>query len=118
MLQKSDPSPSAQSVGAVKPQGPRLRVEASPAGNGDDRLGSSRWRVRNRLNLPRIDGMTVEELRDYLHVHWPGLREELLASLRRTRTVMDFRRRTFQIRSAHCMRILVVLWLMCAMPRM
>ena len=34
MSQKSDASPSAQTVGAVKPQGPRLRVEAPPAGSG------------------------------------------------------------------------------------
>jgi hypothetical protein len=39
--QKSGPSPSAQTAGAVKPQGPRLRVEAPPAGSGDERLGSS-----------------------------------------------------------------------------
>src|ERR1700736_5104594 len=31
MSQKSDQGPSAQTVGAVKPQRPRLRVEASPA---------------------------------------------------------------------------------------
>ena len=41
MPQKSDLGPSAQTVGAVKPQGPRLRVEASAAGSGDERLGSS-----------------------------------------------------------------------------
>jgi hypothetical protein len=40
MSQKSDQGPGAQTVGAVKPQGPRLRVEASPAGSGNERLGS------------------------------------------------------------------------------
>src|SRR5258707_4296882 len=39
MPQKSE-APSAQTAGAVKPQGPRLRVEASSAGSGDARLGS------------------------------------------------------------------------------
>lgn len=94
MPQKSDPSPSAQTAGAVKPQGPRLRVEAPPAGSGDERLGSSDLmeracerqnlraalkRVRENAGSPGIDGMTVEELPGYLRVHWPRLREELLA---------------------------------------
>src|ERR1700730_16282875 len=94
MSQKSDQGPSAQTVGAVKPQGPRLRVEASSAGSGDERLGSSDLmeracerqnllaalkRVRQNAGSPGIDGMTVEVLPGYLRVHWPRLREELLA---------------------------------------
>jgi RNA-directed DNA polymerase len=94
MSQKSGPSPSAQTAGAVKPQGPRLRVEASPAGSGDERLGSGDLmekvcerqnlqaalkRVRQNAGSPGIDGMTVEGLPDHLRVHWPRLREELLA---------------------------------------
>ena len=94
MPQKPSRSLGAQTVGAVKPQGPRLRVEASSAGSGDERLGSSDLmeqacerqnlraalkRVRQNAGSPGIDGMTVEELPDYLRVHWPRLREELLA---------------------------------------
>ena len=93
MPQKSE-APSAQTAGAVKPQGPRLRVEASSAGSGDERLGSSELmeaacerrnllaalkRVRRNAGSPGIDGMTVEALPGYLRVHWPRLREELLA---------------------------------------
>ena len=93
MPQKSE-TPSAQTAGAVKPQGPRLRVEASSAGRGNERLGASDLmeqacerqnlraalkRVRQNAGSPGIDGMTVEELSDYLRVHWPRLREELLA---------------------------------------
>ena len=36
-------------------------------------------RVRQNAGKPGIDGMTVEELPGYLRVHWPRLREELLA---------------------------------------
>jgi len=94
MSQKSDPSPSAQTAGAVKLQGPRLRVDTPLAGSGDERLGSSDLmeracerqslraalkRVRENAGSPGIDGMTVEELPGYLRVHWPRLREELLA---------------------------------------
>jgi RNA-directed DNA polymerase len=94
MPQKSEDSPSAQTAGAVKPQGPRLRVEACTAGNGDARLGSGDlmervWerrnlqgalkRVRQNAGSPGIDGMTIEELPACLRVHWLRLREELLA---------------------------------------
>jgi RNA-directed DNA polymerase len=94
MTQKSDPSPSAQTASAVKPQGPRLRVEASSAGSGDERPGSNGLmekacerrnllaalkRVRQNAGSPGIDGMTVEELSAHLRVHWPRLREDLLA---------------------------------------
>ncbi len=94
MPQKSDDGPSAQTAGAVKPQGPRLRVEAPPAECGDERLGTSGLmekvcerqnllaalkRVRQNAGSPGIDGMTVEELSAHLRVHWLRLREELLA---------------------------------------
>jgi len=94
MPQTSDDGPSAQTAGAVKPQGPPLRVEAPPTDRGDERLGSNDLmakvcerrnlqaalkRVRQNAGSPGIDGMTVEELPAYLRVHWPRLREELLA---------------------------------------
>jgi len=93
MPQKSE-APNAQTAGAVKPQGPRLRVEASSAGSGNERLGASDLmeqacerqnlraalkRVRQNAGSPGIDGMTVEGLSNHLRVHWPRLREELLA---------------------------------------
>jgi RNA-directed DNA polymerase len=94
MPQKSDESPSAQTVGAVKPQGSRLRVEAPSAGSGDERPGTSDLmekacerrnllaalkRVRQNAGSPGIDGMTVEQLSVHLRAHWPRLREELLS---------------------------------------
>jgi len=102
MPQKSDPGSSAQTAGAVKPQGPRLRVEASSAGSGNERPGTSGLmekacerrnllaalkRVRQNAGSPGIDGMTVEELPAHLRVHWPRLREELLAGRYRPQPV-------------------------------
>jgi RNA-directed DNA polymerase len=102
MSQESDAGPSAQTVGAVKPQGPRLRVEAAPAGSGDERLGrgdlmervcerpnlqAALKRVRRNAGSPGIDGMTVEELPGHLRVHWPRLREDLLAGRYRPQPV-------------------------------
>jgi group II intron reverse transcriptase/maturase len=36
-------------------------------------------RVRKNKGSPGIDGMTVEELPDYLRTHWPALRDQMLA---------------------------------------
>jgi RNA-directed DNA polymerase len=74
----------------ARPQG----EEALTAGDGGVRSGTSRLmeevmqrenlqaalrRVRQNQGSPGIDGMTTEELLPYLRVHWPRLREELLA---------------------------------------
>jgi len=44
-------------------------------------------RVRQNAGSPGIDGMTVEELPGHLRVHWPRLREELLAGRYRPQPV-------------------------------
>lgn len=41
-------------------------------------LQSALKRVRKNKGSPGIDGMTVDELPDYLRAHWPALREHLL----------------------------------------
>jgi group II intron reverse transcriptase/maturase len=94
MPQKSDRGQSAPAAGAVKPQRALERVEASPAGDGNARLGSGDLmekvcerpnlkialrRVRDNAGSPGIDGMTVEELPAYLKDNWLRLREDLLA---------------------------------------
>ena len=43
-----------------------------------ENLLSALKRVRANKGGPGIDGMTVEELPDYLRKHWPQIREELL----------------------------------------
>ena len=75
---------------------PRLErsEEAPTATQGDERSGTSGLmelvcerqnlqaalkRVRKNKGSPGIDGMTVEELPDYLRAHWSELREHLLS---------------------------------------
>jgi RNA-directed DNA polymerase len=71
--------------------------EARPAGHGGEHSGGAApedlmggvversnlvralRRVRQNQGSPGIDGMTVDELPTYLHAHWPGIREALLA---------------------------------------
>jgi RNA-directed DNA polymerase len=74
------------------------RVEAPPARSGNERPGTqgavtglmekvverpnllvALKRVRENKGSPGIDGMTVKELPAFLKVHWPRLREQLLA---------------------------------------
>jgi group II intron reverse transcriptase/maturase len=67
--------------------------EEPPAANETERSGASDLmvavcerrnlqaalkRVRKNKGSPGIDGMTVEELPDYLRAHWPELREQML----------------------------------------
>jgi RNA-directed DNA polymerase len=69
-------------------------VEAGSAAHGTERPGTSGLmeaalerrnlqaalkRVKQNKGSPGIDGMTVEDLPDHLRVHWPSLREQLLA---------------------------------------
>ena len=75
------------------PRGKRSE-EAPTATRGNERSGASGLmervcersslqaalkRVRKNKGSPGIDGMTVDELPDYLRTHWPGLRDQLLA---------------------------------------
>ena len=68
--------------------------EASTAANGNERSGTDRLmeevvergnvkaalkRVRQNKGSPGVDGMTVDELPEYLAEHWEEIREQLLA---------------------------------------
>jgi RNA-directed DNA polymerase len=74
------------------------RVEVTPARGGNERPGmhgaanglmelvcerqnllAALKRVRQNKGSPGIDGMTVKELPAFLKMHWPRLREEILA---------------------------------------
>jgi group II intron reverse transcriptase/maturase len=74
--------------------GAERTAEAESAAHGTERPGASGLmeavverrnlqaalkRVRQNKGSPGIDGMTVDELSDHLRVHWPPLREQLLA---------------------------------------
>jgi RNA-directed DNA polymerase len=75
------------------PRGKRSE-EAPTATHGNERSGASDLmervvsrsnlqaalkRVRKNKGSPGIDGMTVDELPDYLRTHWPMLRDQMLA---------------------------------------
>jgi group II intron reverse transcriptase/maturase len=77
-------------------------AEASSATNGNESPGTSGLmelvcerrnlqaalkRVRKNKGSPGIDGMTVEQLRDFLVTDWPCIREDLLADRYRPKPV-------------------------------
>jgi RNA-directed DNA polymerase len=88
--------------GSGEAANPDARVEAPTAGRGHARPGTGGLmelavdrqnclaalkRVKANKGSPGIDGMTVEELPAYLRLHWPRLREELLAGRYRPQPV-------------------------------
>jgi RNA-directed DNA polymerase len=81
----------------------RRSGEASTLTNGEERSGSDRLmeqvvargnvraalaRVRENRGSPGVDGMTVEELPQYLMKHWQEVRERLLAGTYRPKAVL------------------------------
>jgi RNA-directed DNA polymerase len=63
------------------------RATESPAGNQQvmeaicerENVREALQRVKANKGSPGIDGMTVEQLPDYLKQHWPAIREQLLS---------------------------------------
>jgi retron-type reverse transcriptase len=68
-------------AGGEAPGGPRSG-EAGRATQREDRS-----RVRRNKGRPGIDDMTVAELAPHLRVHWPMIREALLAGTYRPSAV-------------------------------
>jgi RNA-directed DNA polymerase len=78
--------------------------EARPAANGNERSGTTALmervvergnakaalkRVRQNKGSPGVDGMTVDELPQYLAENWPALREQLLAGTYQPKPVRE-----------------------------
>lgn len=78
----------------VKPRGPGAKADSPVAGQAlenpmfgaelmevvcdRDNLRAALKRVRSNKGSPGVDGMTVDELGDYLRAHWPQVKEALL----------------------------------------
>jgi RNA-directed DNA polymerase len=75
----SAPGGGAESVVAKRePERPAVSISLMEAVCERDNLKKALRRVKANKGSPGIDGMTVEQLPDYLRAHWPQHREELL----------------------------------------
>jgi len=93
--QQNSPQGSCLAEGAVKPQAKPGVPSSCPAqkeantGKEDQtlmeqvlerqRMQAALKRVRENKGAPGIDGMTVDELPEYLKKHWLAIKEQLLA---------------------------------------
>jgi group II intron reverse transcriptase/maturase len=79
-----DESVSGSSEGPVSAQTQKLWELVLQKAN----LQRAMNRVRQNRGAPGIDGMTVDELPDYLRHHWPELRQQLVEGRYRPRSVL------------------------------
>jgi RNA-directed DNA polymerase len=84
----SEPTGEApQARGEATESLPTMRAPESPASTNQlmeevcewENLKQALQQVKANKGSPGIDGMTVEELPDYLQQHWPVMREQLLS---------------------------------------
>ena len=54
---------------------------------GRENLKEALRRVKANKGAPGVDGMTVDQLGDYLKQHWPAIREQLLSRTYRPKPV-------------------------------
>jgi RNA-directed DNA polymerase len=80
--QASTSGGDAESVVAKRePERPAIIGSLMEAVCERDNLKKALRRVKANKGSPGIDGMTVEQLSDYLRAHWPQHRDELLRGL-------------------------------------
>ena len=65
-------------VAKCEPERPAVTNSVMEAVCERENLKKALYRVKANKGSPGVDGMTVEQLSDYLRVHWPQHRDELL----------------------------------------
>src|SRR3954463_4170503 len=66
-------------VAKCEPERPAVTTSLMEAVCERENLKKALRRVKANQGSPGIDGMTVDQVADYLRVHWPTHRDELLA---------------------------------------
>jgi group II intron reverse transcriptase/maturase len=82
-VQRSGEAPTMAN-GGVRSGSDRLMEQVVARGN----VRAALARVRENRGSPGVDGMTVEELPQYLMEHWPEVREQLLAGTYQPKAVL------------------------------
>src|SRR6516164_4399064 len=66
-------------VAKPAPQSPALTEQLMEEVCNRENLVRAWKRVRSNKGSPGVDGMTIDDARDYLREHWPSIRSQLLA---------------------------------------
>ena len=82
------PEGTESSVAASEVENPALCEQMMEAVCQPDNLRRALRRVMSNKGSPGVDGMTVEQMPDYLKQHWPALREQLLKGIYQPQPVL------------------------------
>src|SRR3981189_2428750 len=66
-------------VAKPAPESPALTEQLMEEVCDRENLERAWKRVRRNKGSPGVDGMTIDDAKDYLREHWPGIRSQLLA---------------------------------------
>src|SRR5947209_10347247 len=83
----SSPQGAEPFVAKLAPESPALRERLMEEVCDRGNLVRAWKRVRQNKGSPGVDGMTIDDTKDYLREHWPSIRSQLLEGTYQPRPV-------------------------------
>ena len=68
-------------VAATAPESPAATMHLMEEVCERENLEAAWKRVRSNKGSPGVDGMTIDDAKDYLRAHWPSIRSKLLEGI-------------------------------------
>ena len=88
-------------VAKPAPQSPAVTEQLMEEVCDRENLVAAWKRVRQNKGSPGVDGMTIDDAKDYLREHWPSIRSQLLKGASRQTLSTSSRRRYGTGRAGH-----------------